>query len=211
MPLKRRLTFVSSVASVHHKDGSVQNIAKIPGSLIYGETILEGSIIPDHVQFIPPIDPGEGSPPDIVCGNIYDDLYSRSWQPAYWASHVLNAYLPLWLGGTSPPDKATQALTAMLGTLKAATEAAIGREVKEVYLTSLLPVGKRLGERLGAASSVVGLDYGVVKYSLGLRLRLKQRGFSGSAPRSRVARMRRSSVLVRRSSCLLSTTTTPHC
>lgn len=155
---KRRLTFASSVASVHHKDGTVQNIAQIPGSLIYGETILEGSIVPEHVQFIPPIDPGEG-PPDIICENLYDDLYSRSWRPAYWRSQTLNDYLPLWLGGSSPPDKATQALTAMLQALKAATESALGSDVDEVYITTLLPVGKRFNDRLATASSSAGLGY----------------------------------------------------
>jgi len=121
---------------------------------------MAGSIIPDHVQFIPLIDPGEG-PSDMVCGNLYDDLFSRSWKPAYWSSQhkLLNNHLPVWLGGSSQPDQATQALTAMLRALKAATESALGSDVHEVYITTLLPVGKRLNDRLLAASSSLGLDY----------------------------------------------------
>jgi hypothetical protein len=72
--------------------------------------MLEGSVIPDHVQFVPPIDPREGLP-DVACDNLYDDLFSRSWQLARWGSWY---YFPLWLGGSSPPDQATRALTAML-------------------------------------------------------------------------------------------------
>jgi len=71
----------------------------------------------------------------------------------------LNRYLPLWLGGDSPPDKATRTLTGMLRALQAATESAVGSEVREVYITSLLPVGKRLNDRLLAASSSLGLEY----------------------------------------------------
>lgn len=90
----------------------------------------------------------------------------------------MNNHLPLWLGGSSPPDEATQTLTAMLGGLKAATEAAIGSEVSEVYVTSLLPVGQRLDERLRAASSVVGLDYGGEVFS-GTTAAAKAKGIFG--------------------------------
>jgi len=36
----------------------------------------------------------------------------------------------------------------MLRALQAATESALGSEVREVYITTLLPVGKRLDDRL---------------------------------------------------------------
>lgn len=168
---------LSRVASVHHTDGTVQNIAKIPGSLTYGDTILEGSVIPDHVQFIPPIDLGEG-PLDMVCGNLYIDLFPRSWRPAYWGSQVMNGYFPLWLGGSSPPDQATRALTAMLRALKAATESALGSDVHEVYITTLLPVGKRLGDRLSAASSSLGLEFSGKVFS-GMTAAAKAQGILG--------------------------------
>ena len=129
---------------MYFADGSVRDIAKVPGSLIYGEAVLEGSIVPDHVHFIPPI---EGVL-DTVCGKLHDDLYSRSWRPAYWSSQVLNNHLPPWLGGSSPSDHATRALATMLRALQAATESALGSEVREVYITTLLPVGKRLDDRL---------------------------------------------------------------
>lgn len=51
---------------MYFADGSVRDIAKVPGSLIYGEAVLEGSIIPDHVRFVTPI---EGVL-DMVCGNL---------------------------------------------------------------------------------------------------------------------------------------------
>jgi hypothetical protein len=47
----------------------------------------------------------------------------------------------------------------MLRALKAATESALGSDVHEVYITTLLPVGKRLGDRLSAASSSLGLEF----------------------------------------------------
>jgi hypothetical protein len=146
--------------------------------------MLEGSIIPDHVQFIPPIDPGEGLPDMMMCGNLYDDLFSRSWRPAYWGSQVMNDYFPLWLGGSSPPDEATRALTAMLRALKAATESALGSDVHEVYITTLLPVGKRLRDRLSAASSWLGLEFsGQVFY--GMTAAAKAQGIFGRCSQQR--------------------------
>jgi len=47
----------------------------------------------------------------------------------------------------------------MLRALQAATESALGTEVREVYITTLLPVGKRLDDRLLAAASVLGLEH----------------------------------------------------
>lgn len=56
--------------------------------------------------------------------------------------------MPVWLGGSSPSDHATRALATMLRALQAATESALESEVREVYITTLLPVGKRLDDRL---------------------------------------------------------------
>lgn len=136
--------------------------------------MLEGSIIPDHIQFIAPI---EGFP-DMVYGDLHDDLYSRSRRPAYWSNQALDNHLPVWLGGPSPPDHATRALTTMLRAPQAAAESALGNEVHEVYITILLPVGKRLNDRLRAATSSLGPRYSGRVFS-GTRAAAKARGIFG--------------------------------
>jgi hypothetical protein len=72
-----------------------------------------------------------------------------------------------------------RALIAMLRALQAASEAALGSEVSEVYITTVLPVGKRFSDRLRAASASLGLEYSGKVFS-GLTAAVKARGIFGS-------------------------------
>ncbi|KAL1583672.1 hypothetical protein WHR41_07792 [Cladosporium halotolerans] len=151
------------VASVHFRNGSTVNIAKVEGPEAYRIAMEVAVHIPSYAQ-INLTDAASLSAPSCSYARLVPQPEARL------AVQSLRDRLPPWLGGKKPdaPDAAAQALERMLRVLKIATESYLETDIRNAIVATPYDTSDAFRSSMRTASSALDIEtrlYGAAQIS----------------------------------------------